>query len=125
VTSVRHTLSDLEDLPIPTIAAVEGYALGGGLEVSDFFSGGIRAKIETCSYFVTFEYERSSYFLIWAATKKITAGGGTSVRPKGGGQRCGAGDAGGSAGHYTRSGRDPAPAPSHRARQSKGAHFHM
>jgi hypothetical protein len=43
---------------------------GGG--TSAFFSGGIRTKIGTGSYFVTFEYDRSSFSLLWAATKKIT-----------------------------------------------------
>jgi hypothetical protein len=34
------------------------------------FSGGIRTKIGTFSYFVTFELECLSYSLIWATTKK-------------------------------------------------------
>jgi hypothetical protein len=38
-----------------------------------YFSGGIRTKLGTCSYFVTFEYEYSPYLLIWAATKSTTA----------------------------------------------------
>jgi hypothetical protein len=37
-----------------------------------FFSGGIGTKIGRCSCYESFEYEWSSYFLIWAATKKIT-----------------------------------------------------
>jgi hypothetical protein len=37
------------------------------------FSGGIRTKIGACSYFVTFEYECLSAFLIWGGTKKIIA----------------------------------------------------
>jgi hypothetical protein len=35
-------------------------------KVSAFF-GGIHTKVETCSYSETFEYEWSSYFLIWQA----------------------------------------------------------
>lgn len=34
LTSLRQTLSDLATLPIPTIAAVSGFALGGGLELA-------------------------------------------------------------------------------------------
>lgn len=34
VQALRQTFNDLEDLPIPTIAAVEGRALGGGLELA-------------------------------------------------------------------------------------------
>jgi hypothetical protein len=35
-----------------------------------FFSGRIRTSIGRCSYYESLEYEWSSYFLIWAATKK-------------------------------------------------------
>jgi methylglutaconyl-CoA hydratase len=34
LTSLRQTLQDLEDLPIPTIAAIAGPAFGGGLELA-------------------------------------------------------------------------------------------
>ncbi|KAH0566378.1 hypothetical protein GP486_000236 [Trichoglossum hirsutum] len=34
LTSLRQTLQDLEDLPIPTIAAIAGAAFGGGLELA-------------------------------------------------------------------------------------------
>jgi hypothetical protein len=35
----------------------------------------VRKKIETCSYYETFEYEWSSYYLFWAATKKTQGWG--------------------------------------------------
>jgi hypothetical protein len=35
-----------------------------------FVGAGIRIKVGTYSYFETFEYELSSYFLIWAGIKK-------------------------------------------------------
>jgi methylglutaconyl-CoA hydratase len=31
---LRHALGTLENLPVPTIAAIDGAALGGGLEIS-------------------------------------------------------------------------------------------
>mmetsp|Transcript_31075 Transcript_31075/g.68998 ORF Transcript_31075/g.68998 Transcript_31075/m.68998 type:complete len:326 (-) Transcript_31075:284-1261(-) len=34
VTSIRQTFSDLQAMPVPTIAAMEGYALGGGAELA-------------------------------------------------------------------------------------------
>ncbi|KAK7198222.1 enoyl-CoA hydratase/isomerase family protein [Novymonas esmeraldas] len=34
VQRLRQTFNDLEDLPIPTIAAIEGKALGGGMELA-------------------------------------------------------------------------------------------
>jgi methylglutaconyl-CoA hydratase len=32
--NLRHLLGEIEDLPVPTIAAVDGPALGGGLELA-------------------------------------------------------------------------------------------
>jgi methylglutaconyl-CoA hydratase len=47
VDSLRATFSQLEDMPVPTIAVVEGAALGGGLELAlaaDIRIGGEKAK---------------------------------------------------------------------------------
>jgi hypothetical protein len=42
-----------------------------GAHAAVFVVGGrIRNKEETCSYYETFDWEWSSYFLIWAATKR-------------------------------------------------------
>ncbi|XP_055925702.1 methylglutaconyl-CoA hydratase, mitochondrial-like [Argiope bruennichi] len=34
VAKIRQSITDLQDLPIPTIAALDGHALGGGLEMA-------------------------------------------------------------------------------------------
>ena len=34
VAGLRQSVSDLATIPMPTIAAIDGYALGGGLEMS-------------------------------------------------------------------------------------------
>jgi hypothetical protein len=41
-------------------------------EVQFVLGGGIQTKVVTCSNYEIFEYERSSYFLISAATEKNT-----------------------------------------------------
>lgn len=34
VAGLRQSVTDLSNIPMPTIAAIDGYALGGGLEMS-------------------------------------------------------------------------------------------
>jgi methylglutaconyl-CoA hydratase len=34
VAGLRQSVSDLDTIPMPTIAAIDGYAIGGGLEMS-------------------------------------------------------------------------------------------
>ncbi|EGF76888.1 hypothetical protein BATDEDRAFT_14474 [Batrachochytrium dendrobatidis JAM81] len=48
VNSLRAAFSELESLPMPTIAVVDGFALGGGLELAlctDLRVGGQKAKV--------------------------------------------------------------------------------
>jgi hypothetical protein len=40
----------------------------------------IGTKVGACLYFVTFEYEWSSYSLVWAGTKKHTNGGSSRLK---------------------------------------------
>jgi methylglutaconyl-CoA hydratase len=48
VHKLRHTFNLIEDVPVPTVACVEGVAFGGGLEMAlacDFIVGGTKSKV--------------------------------------------------------------------------------
>lgn len=68
VTTLRSTFSFLEELHIPTIAVVEGAALGGGLEMA------LSCDLRICGKFQFPQtYVPSNYSMIYALLKPMTS----------------------------------------------------
>ena len=78
VTKLRSLMNDIENLPIPTIAAINGYCLGGGMELSlacDFRVGVRNKDVEV-------EKLAPYYGLVETALAIIPGAGGTQRLPR-------------------------------------------
>ena len=78
VTKLRNLMNDIENLPIPTIAAINGYCLGGGMELSlacDFRVGVQNKDVEL-------EKLPGYYGLVETALAIIPGAGGTQRLPR-------------------------------------------
>ena len=76
VTKLRNLMNDVENLPIPTIAAINGFCLGGGLEISlacDFRVGVWNKQQEKLPTY---------YGLVETALAIIPGAGGTQRLPR-------------------------------------------